>query len=177
MTTATEPAAKMRARHISPEARTILKRYETGGYNDASGKLHVLPAGEPAFRAYRDDAGVWTIGWGHTGAGVKKGMTCTLAEAEAFLAADLAYAETFVSRVASTPAQGQLDGMVLLAYNIGNSAFAESTVLRKHNARDHAGAAAAFASWCKITQNGRKVVAAGLVRRRAEEAALYRGDR
>jgi hypothetical protein len=35
---------------------------------------------------------------------------------------------------------------------------------------------AVFASWNKITQIGRKVVAGGLVRRRTAEAVLYRGQ-
>ena len=170
-----EDRVRAPARPISADALAILKNYETGGYNDASGRLHVLPVGTPALKTYIDDAGVPTIGWGHTGGGVKRGMTCTLAQAEAFLDADLAYAETFITRAAAAATQGQHDGMVLLAYNIGNSAFAGSTVLRKHNAGDHAAAAGAFASWCKITQNGRKIVADGLVRRRAEEADLYRG--
>lgn len=168
--------ARAPARSISPAALATLKQYETGGYNDAAGRLHVLPAGQPALKTYIDDAGVPTIGWGHTGAGVKRGQTCTLEQAEAFLDADCAYAEAFVTRSAHSASQGQYDAMVLLAYNIGNSAFAGSTVLRKHNAGDHVGAATAFASWNKITQGGKKVVARGLVRRRAEEAALYRGE-
>ena len=68
--------------------------------------------------------------------------------------------------------QAQFDAMVCLAYNIGVNAFQRSTVLRRHNAGDYAGAAAAFAMWNK---GGGKVLK-GLVRRRAAEAALYRSD-
>jgi lysozyme len=164
-------------RSISDHARAVLKNYETGGYHEPGGKLRVLPQGQPALKCYIDDAGVPTIGWGHTGAGVKPGMKCTPDQAEAFLAADLAYAETFISHIAKAPTQGQFDGMALLAYNIGNSAFANSSVLRKHNAGDFDGAAASFGLWNKITQGGKKVVANGLTKRRAEEAAFYRGAR
>jgi lysozyme len=45
-------------------------------------------------------------------------------------------------------------------------------VARKHKAGDHAGAAAAFALWNK----SKGKVLAGLTRRRAAEAALYRED-
>jgi lysozyme len=179
MTTAKPAAANTRVRHISPEALAVLKTYETGGYQDAKGKLRVLPAGSPALKCYVDDAGVLTIGWGHTGPGAKPGRTCTAEEAEALLAADLATFEAHVDRLTKAAAkgttQGQFDAMVLLAFNIGKDGFAGSTGLKRHNAGDFSGAVAAFASWNKITQNGRKVVAGGLVRRRAAEAALYRG--
>ena len=59
--------------------------------------------------------------------------------------------------------------MVSLAYNIGMGNFSASTLLRKHKAGDHAGAAAQFAVWNKAN----KKVMAGLTRRRAAEAALY----
>lgn len=39
--------------------------------------------------AYKDSVGVWTIGWGHTGPEVVKGLTITRAKALAYLKADL----------------------------------------------------------------------------------------
>lgn len=68
--------------------------------------------------------------------------------------------------------QSMFDALVSLAYNIGTEALRKSTVLRKHKAGDHAGAAAAFALWVK--NDGR--VMRGLVRRRAAEASLYLAD-
>ncbi|HEU0132697.1 MAG TPA: glycoside hydrolase family protein [Mycobacteriales bacterium] len=67
--------------------------------------------------------------------------------------------------------QDQFDALVSFAFNVGAGAFAGSTLLKKLNAGDYAGAADAFGMW---TKSGGKVVA-GLVRRRAEEAALFRG--
>lgn len=69
----------------------------------------------------------------------------------------------------TTPAQKA--AITSLAYNIGLSALARSTVLKRHRAGDYAGAADAFAMWNRA--NGK--VMAGLTRRRAAEAKLYRG--
>jgi hypothetical protein len=83
--------------------------------------------------AYVDDAGVLTIGWGHTGPGAKAGRTCTAEEGEALLAAELSTFETHVDRLTKAAAkdttQGQFDAMELLAFNIGKDGFARSTGL------------------------------------------------
>jgi lysozyme len=123
-----------------------------------------------AFLPTPDD--VPTIGWGRT-KGVKLGMTQTQAEADADFAADLAERAEFISdKLGGAPTtQAQFDAMLSLAYNIGLDGFAGSTVLRKHKAGDYAGAAAAFAMWNK--QAGKEL--AGLTRRRAAEAAMYKG--
>ena len=65
--------------------------------------------------------------------------------------------------------QHQFDAMVSFAYNVGPGNLSTSTLLKKHKAKDFAGAAAEFAKWNKAD---RKVMA-GLTRRRAAEAALY----
>ncbi len=120
------------------------------------------------------DGHPWTIGWGSTGEGIARGVTWTQAECDARFAADLA---KFAARVDallgdSFTDQSMFDAMVSLSYNIGVGAFQKSTVLRKHKAGDHAGAAAAFSMWVK---NDGKVMR-GLVRRRAAEAARYLAD-
>ena len=115
-----------------------------------------------------------TIGWGSTGADVRLGMTWTQTQADERFAADLAHLGHGVREALEGAAarQGQFDAMVSLAYNIGLKAFAGSTVLRRHRAGDYDGAADAFLMWVK--QKGRTLN--GLVRRRAAEAAIYRGD-
>jgi lysozyme len=65
--------------------------------------------------------------------------------------------------------QSQFDAIVSFAFNVGEQALAKSTLLKKHLAGDYAGAAKEFARW---TRGGGKVLA-GLVKRRAAEAALY----
>lgn len=125
--------------------------------------------------AYKDVAGVWTIGYGHTSmAGPPKvvpGLRITMTEADAILARDLGRYEAGVSKAITRPAtQNQFDAMVSLCYNIGEGAFARSSVVRHFNAGDMDKAAASFALFRK---SGGKVVQ-GLVNRRAAEAALFR---
>jgi len=63
--------------------------------------------------AYQDCAGVWTIGYGHTGPGVLPGQTITAVEAETLLHADLAEAVACVNRaVTATITQPQFDALV-----------------------------------------------------------------
>lgn len=121
--------------------------------------------------AYRDIAGVWTIGWGHTG-GVYKGQTITVPQAEQLLARDLATAEDFVN--ARGPAtDNQFSAMVSLAFNIGLGGFLGSTVLRQHKAGNFAAAADAFLMWDKAHVDGQLVTVQGLLDRRIDERALY----
>lgn len=124
--------------------------------------------------AYPDPAtgGVpWTIGYGST-AGVKRGDVITEAQAEAKLRDDLASFEAGVSRLIGTSptTPAQFGALVAFAFNVGLGNLSGSTLLRKHKAGDYAGAAAEFARWNKAAGK----VMAGLTRRRAAEADLYR---
>jgi lysozyme len=122
--------------------------------------------------AYRDSVGVWTIGYGHTN-GVKPGDACDEGKAADWLLEDVAAAEAAVSRLVSVPlAQGAFDALVDFVFNLGEGALAGSTLLRKLNAGDPAGAAAEFPRWC----HAGNAVLPGLVTRRARERALFEGD-
>ncbi|ANY19986.1 Lysozyme RrrD [Tsuneonella dongtanensis] len=112
----------------------------------------------------------WTIGWGATGRGIGPGTVWSRSEADARLAADLVRYAADVSRaIGDAPtSQAQFDALVSFHYNTG--AIARATLTRKHLAGDFAGAEAEFARWNRA--GGR--VLAGLTRRRAAEAALYR---
>lgn len=113
-----------------------------------------------------------TIGWGSTGPDIFMGMSWTQADCDERFAEDLGkFGDGVWARVRGEPRtnQNQFDAMVSLAYNIGLGGFAGSTVLRDHNAGNHAGAQAAFGMWVK--QAGK--VLAGLTKRRAAEAAIY----
>jgi lysozyme len=122
-----------------------------------------------------------TIGWGSTGPDIRLGMTWTQAQADARFARDLAaFAIGVTHELRGKPTtQGQFDALVSFAYNVGldqdadtlAEGLGDSTLLRRHLAGDYAGAAAEFAKWNK--QKG--VVLNGLTRRRAAEAAMYRG--
>jgi lysozyme len=124
--------------------------------------------------AYRDIAGVWTIGWGHTG-GVFKGQVITELQAIQLLMRDLAGFESVVAARTDLMAttDDQFAAMVSLSYNIGVGGFLGSTVLRDHKAGNFDGAGAAFLLWDKAHVDGELVVVRGLLNRRIAEAALY----
>ena len=124
--------------------------------------------------AYDDGVGVWTIGFGTTiypnGIKVKKGDTCTEAQAKSYMAHDLKKFEQAVNGAVNIPLnQNQFDALVSLAYNIGTGAFNKSTLVKKLNAGDIRGAADQFDVW--INAGGKRMQ--GLVKRRAREKALY----
>lgn len=119
---------------------------------------------------------VWTIGWGSTGSDITQGLVWTQEQCDERFESDLNKFADGVNDLLNVDEdiitnQNQFDAMVSLAYNIGLNNFRQSTVFRDHSFGDYVGAAAAFSMWNK--QKG--VVLEGLVRRRAEEAALYEG--
>lgn len=67
--------------------------------------------------------------------------------------------------------QHEYDAYVSLAYNIGPTAFCNSTLVKKLNARDYAGACAEISKWDKFQGKSLR----GLTNRRAEERALCEG--
>lgn len=125
--------------------------------------------------AYKDTGGVWTIGYGTIcvdGKPVEQGMTCTIPQAEEWMRSDLAWAQTAVNQLVRTQLfQHQFDALVSFVYNIGQTAFAKSTMLRKLNMNDFIGASKEFDRWNK--DNGKTI--AGLVARRAVEQAMFEG--
>lgn len=124
--------------------------------------------------AYQCSAGVWTIGWGATGPGIRRGVVWTQQQADDRLAADVTRFMDGVVKALKRPATDyQLGAMVSLAYNIGLAAFAGSTLLRLFNAGQIELAAAQFPSWRRA---GGKVEQ-GLVNRRADERAVFEGKR
>ena len=124
-------------------------------------------------KAYPDpgssDGHPWTIGVGHT-KGVKKGDTCTVEQAMAWLREDVRDAEAAVLRLVKVPlSQDQFDALVSFVFNVGAGALEKSTLLRMLNSGDYFGAAVQFERWNK--NDGR--VMAGLTRRRKEERDLF----
>jgi lysozyme len=114
----------------------------------------------------------WTVGWGATGEGIRKGVVWTQQQADERLRADvMRFAQGVATAIGDAPTtQHQFDACVSLAYNIGLKAFTDSTLLRLHKAGNYALAADQFARWNRA--GGR--ILNGLTRRRAAEAELYR---
>ncbi len=124
--------------------------------------------------AYQDSVGVWTIGYGWThpvdGKPIRAGMTIKQGTAERLLKTGLVSYESDVSRLVKVGlTQGQFDALVSFTYNLGARSLSTSTLLRKLNAGDYAGAADEFLRWNKA---GGKVLN-GLTRRREAERALF----
>ncbi len=124
--------------------------------------------------AYQDIAGIWTIGYGHTGPDVQPGMKISEREAEEILKRDLKPREEAVARLVAVPLnQNEFDALVSFVYNVGIEAFKGSTARRRLNAKDRVGAAEALTWWNKATVGGVLRVVTGLTRRRAAERALF----
>ncbi|AYL07968.1 lysozyme (plasmid) [Enterobacter asburiae] len=124
--------------------------------------------------AYQDSVGVWTIGYGWTkpvdGKPIRAGMTIKQETAERLLKTGLVSYENDVSRLVKVDlTQGQFDALVSFTYNLGARSLSTSTLLRKLNAGDYAGASDEFLRWNKA---GGKVLN-GLTRRREAERALF----
>lgn len=125
-----------------------------------------------SFRAktYVCPAGKKTIGWGHTGADVKDGMTVSKEQAEELLRKDLISAETAVVELIDRPlTQNQFDALVSFVFNIGRPKFSKSTLRKLLNSGDVKKAALEFDKW--IYSNGK--ILNGLVTRRTREKALF----
>ena len=118
--------------------------------------------------AYIDPVGIPTVCFGHTKT-AKIGQKKTDAECQALLEKDLLASIKDVDRLVSVslPAERRA-ALVSFVYNVGGSQFARSTLLRKLNAGDVAGACKELDRW--VYAGGR--VLNGLVTRRAEERAL-----
>lgn len=125
--------------------------------------------------AYKDIVGIWTIGYGTTaaaGLGITpdKGMTITQDRAEDLLRQGVEkFAATVDALITAKVNANEFGGCVSLAYNIGTTAFAKSTVLRELNAGNKDRAAAAFKMWNKADGE----VVQGLVNRRNAEVTLF----
>jgi lysozyme len=112
-----------------------------------------------------------TIGFGTTG-GVKHGDTITPPQAVKRALSDVQKFEGALKQCVKVPLhQYEYDSFISLAYNIGSGAFCNSTLVKKLNAEDYAGACAEISRWNRA---GGRVVR-GLEIRRERERALCEG--
>lgn len=150
---------------IGPKGIALIQQFEGCARRRSDGLFEAYPdpgtGGDP-----------WTIGWGATGPGIRRGLTWTQAQCDARLERDLRRYAAEVSRalVGAATTQSQFDALVSFHYNTG--AIGKATLTRLHRSGDHAQAAAEFGKW--VHAGGKRLN--GLVRRRAAEAALYRGN-
>jgi lysozyme len=121
-------------------------------------------------KAYKDSKGLWTIGVGHLiKADEQHLITATLTDeqVEELLRSDLKWCSEAVESSVKVPlTQSQFDALYSLCFNIGGTAFKNSTVVKRINANDLQGAAEAILMWNKPEV---------LVNRRKRERALFLG--
>lgn len=121
-------------------------------------------------RAYKDQRGIWTCGWGHTGPDVGPDTTCTEYQGAQWFKADTQMAVNAVNRSIDVALnQNQFDALVSLCFNIGQGNFAGSTLVHMLNQSDYPHAADQFLVWNHT--NGQ--VNPGLTRRRIAEHDLF----
>lgn len=131
------------------------------------------------FRAkpYRCPAGVPTIGYGSTFYADGRRVTMddppiTEEAASALLYAVMTRFAADVDRLVKVPlTAGQRGALISFTFNLGAGALSQSTLLRKLNAGDYEGAANEFQRWNRAGSS----ILEGLTRRRAAEAAMFRG--
>jgi lysozyme len=154
--------------------QNCVQRYAMMGVNDLTYSRNGLALTEQyegcRLTAYQDQVGVWTIGYGHTGADVTPGLTITQTEAEALLAKDVLAASRCVNTLVKLQlTQGEFDALVDFVFNLGPGNFLRSTLLTALNAGNLARAAAQFECWDRAGG----VIVAGLLRRRQAELSLF----
>lgn len=129
-------------------------------------------------KAYRDPGSSnglpITVGWGSTrhlnGAPFFENEVITKEYAERLFRNDISHAEKAVNTLVKVPlTQNEFDALVSFVYNVGETAFAKSTLLRLLNQGDYKGAAEQFDRW--IYNDGK--VMDGLIRRRKAEKGWF----
>ncbi|HDS6456375.1 TPA: lysozyme [Morganella morganii subsp. morganii] len=111
--------------------------------------LVLIPAFEGMrYKPYQDIAGVWTVCAGHTGPDIQRDKIYTQAECDALLDKDLAVVAKGVDRLIRVDIPVHTRGAIYsFVYNTGVDAFSRSTLLRKLNAGDRAGACGEMKRW------------------------------
>lgn len=129
-----------------------------------------------SLKAYQDEVGVWTIGYGHTGLKHNDGTVCNgrtidLEEAEQLLLYDMDNFDADVVATVEVPmTDDQFSALVSFDFNTGS--LGTSTLLRKLNGGDYSGAADELLRWNRA---GGKVLR-GLTLRRQAERSLFLGQ-
>ena len=138
--------------------RGLIKRFES-----FQPSVYIAPEGKP------------TVGYGHV---VLEGETfaepLTQEQADGLLARDLARFERAVlNLVKERLTSNQFSALVSFAFNAGEFALKNSTLLRLVNAGKTSAAAKEFGRWNHATVNGMRIVEDGLTARREAERELF----
>lgn len=149
-------------------------------------RLAELEGYEP--RPYQDSAGCWTIGHGHLLSrrelfrgtlriggdmvSIRDESGLTREQAKELLIQDVALAERAVGEWVTRPlTRWQADALIIFAFNIGEPAFAQSTLLRRVNTGDYDSVPEQLRRW--VYAGGKRVK--GLANRREAEVKMWGG--
>lgn len=139
-----------------------------GGYQEMT-RVTLTHVEGIVYYPYRDVAGVLTVCVGHTGKDIKM-RHYTHNECMSLLDQDLKPVFSAITRLVKVPLTDyQRTALATFIFNTGVSAFANSTLLKKLNAGDFAGARDQMARW--VFAAGHKW--GGLMNRRDVEMAIW----
>lgn len=129
--------------------------------------------------AYQDEAGVWTIGYGHTGPEVKPGVHWTKEQADQTLEREVgryaAAVRTGIGR-ASPFTDNQLAALISFTYNVGIAAFINSTLHSRLAMGLLADVPSQMLRWVHIhAPDGSIRISEGLSKRRTQEVNMWKG--
>ncbi|WKB52325.1 lysozyme [Eleftheria terrae] len=122
-------------------------------------------------RTYRDPVGILTACRGHTGPELRMGQQFTPDQCDELMYIDLLEAEADIACIKQPLRPHEKAAFISFAFNVGREKFCASTLARKANAGDLAGACAELSRW--VWAGGQQLP--GLVRRRAHERAMCEG--
>ena len=130
--------------------------------------------------SYKDIGGVWTIGYGTTynykyKRPVQQGDEIDEATALKWLKIEINKKKDNIKKFIKIAINNnQLDSLISLSYNIGETALKNSTLLKLLNAgKDKVIVANEFMKWNKAKVNGKLQVIDGLTKRRELEKKLF----
>lgn len=151
---------------ISQDGINLVKKFE--------GLHRVQPDG--MVHSYKCSAGRYTCGWGAT-RGVRSGTKWTKEYCEMRLIEDLNDHAKAIKKYVQVPlSQGQYDSLTSFVFNLGESAFRKSTLLKKLNTGAYDEVPEQIMRWNKCRIDGKLTPLKGLTRRRTAEAAIFARD-
>ena len=155
------PIPSNKPEHISYKGIEMIKGFEANDINKYL-TAYILP-GENEY----------TIGYGHKSSDIKKGMTITLEQAEAYLRQDLIDAEDYVKKYCShlNLNQNQFDALVSFTFNCGPENLQK--LLHGESGKENRPLEELPEHMVWYRLDATKQVSPGLVRRRATEVELF----
>lgn len=131
-------------------------------------------------KAYLDSAGVWTIGWGTTvypnGVKVLRWDICTKQQAQEYFDFDISNFEEVINQSVNRYInQNQFDALMSFVYNLGETKFRNSTLLKLLNQGNYNGASKQLPRWNKYRnpKTGKLEPLRGLTIRRKKEKEIF----